>query len=657
MLHKSKIKEVENSLQKYLTVLSRSYTTNLIISLSFLGVFMKVCTFLRSPLKSVRMLTRDILKKIMLALGASYLSLLMDHLQTLLTRGFQVHVLAVTVHGVLDALREKLEPEDIESCLSNLLEVSLNDIFGEINAEKEIEKIGAHTPEAKPSAKSYLVLHIAARNIRENCLLDLLMPFKDHLTRGHSRKLILKIQDCFAKIVSGLVENSHISRESLLIFIYGTMSESIVDLLPGTQKRVLSEQEKEKMRRARPDCFIIQPAPRTRAGAIGRNVKTNAQANAHILIEFGLEMLNIVLKRKKLVEVNYQPFLNPILPLLRDSLKSTHVRVTTFALKCFSAIWNDEFELPALEECLSDVVVRMFEILKNFSTFGATKQEDNLQLVKSAYKAVVALLRKCTSYELTEEQIDQLVLHVEQDLYEGDNQPMCFSLLKAMITRKVDTPSIHEIMRKLSDLSIVSHSDFVRDEARAMLLTYIMEYTLKRRVDQILRFFTVQLCYKLPVGRQSAIKFLHLIIKKFPLNILAKRAEFLYLSLGTRLVNDEDPDCRKSVADCIELMITRLEKEDRQRLFDMTLLFFDSANKSSVREMAAVLCSRFLNAEKQTFVSRIKLVLPTLVSRLTLSNPSAPGRFVKAPGATNTASIEGDDVHAKPKKVCSIYTF
>ncbi|XP_073844467.1 small subunit processome component 20 homolog [Musca autumnalis] len=612
------------------------------------GVFMKVCTFLRSPLKSVRMLTRDILKKIMLCLGSAYLSMLVNHLQNLLTRGFQVHVLSVTIHGVLDALREIVQPGDIESCLHNLLEVALNDIFGDISAEKEVDKLTSHTPEAKPSAKSYLVLHIIARNIQENCLLDLLMPFKDHLARSKSRKLTLKIQECFAKIVNGLVENQHISRESLLIFIYGTISESITDLLPGTQRRVLTEHEKEKMRRARPDCFIIQPPPQ-RSGALNKKIKTNAQANAHILIEFGLEMLHIVLKRKKLQNVDYQPFLNPILPLLRDSLKSTHIRVTTFALKCFATLWVEEYELKAMEEpeYIRSVVERMFEILKNFSTFGATKQEDNFQLMKSAFKAIVALLRKVTYYDLTEEQIDELILYIEQDMHDGENQTMTFNLLKAMLNRKVECKAIHDIMKKIGEMCVVSPSDYVRDEARNLLTTYVMEYPLNKKVDHIVKFFSVQLCYSLSAGRLSAIEFICTIIKKFPLVILTKKAEFLYLSLGTRLVNDEDPECRKAVANCIEILIGRLEKASRQHLFDLTLLFFSVDNKPSVREMGAALCSRFLNSEKQSFAPRLKVLLPTLVARLNQDKSSNVGRFVRAP---NTESLPETDVSGIPKK-------
>lgn len=605
--------------------------------LFIIGVFMKVCTFLRSPLKSVRMLTRDILKKIMLCLGSTYLSMLVNHLQNLLTRGFQVHVLSVTIHGVLDALRDIIQTGDIESCLHNLLEVALNDIFGDISAEKEVDKLTSHTPEAKPSAKSFLVLHIIARNIQETCLLDLLIPFKEHLTRSKSRKLILKIQECFGKIVNGLVENPHISRESLLIFIYGTISESITDLLPGTQRRVLTEKEKEKMKRARPDCFIIQPPPKYRSGAVNKKIQTNVQANAHILIEFGLEMLHIVLKRKKLQNVDYPPFLNPILPLLKDALKSTHIRVTTFALKCFSTIWVEEYELKGMEETdyIKAVVERMFEILKNFSTFGATKQEDNYQLIKSAFKAVVSLLRKCAYYDLTEEQVDELVLYIEQDLHEGENQAMTFNLLKAMLTRKVESKAIHDIMKKIGDMCVVSPSDHVRDEARNLLTIYVMEYPLHKRVDHIVKFFSVQLCYSLSTGRLSAIEFICTVVKKFPMAILAKKAEFLYISLGTRLVNDEDPECRKAVANCIEILIGRLEKSSRQHLFDLTLLFFNANNKPSVREMGAALCSRFLNSEKQSFASRLKLLLPILVGRLNQDNPCNVGRFVRAPNVEN----------------------
>lgn len=112
--------------------------------------FFTVCTFLRYSLKSVRMSTGNILKKIKVCLDPKHFGTLNEHFQTLLTKGFRLHVLSVTIHGTLDALR-------------NLPHVSLNDIFGEFSMEKEVDRLVFHTPESKPSAKAFLVLFIIAR--------------------------------------------------------------------------------------------------------------------------------------------------------------------------------------------------------------------------------------------------------------------------------------------------------------------------------------------------------------------------------------------------------------------------------------------------------------------------------------------------------------
>ncbi|ALC42798.1 CG4554 [Drosophila busckii] len=621
------------------------------------GIFMKVCTFLRSPLKSVRMLTRDILKKIILTLGGSYLALLLEQLQSLLTRGFQVHVLSVTLHGVLDVLRSQLEPVHIECCLHNLLDVVLNDIFGEASVEKEVDKIVAHTPEAKPSAKSYLTLQVATRHIRDNCLLDLLLPFKELLSRTQSRKTTQKIQECFLKIVAGLVENPHIAPDSLVIFIYGTMSESITDLLPGKQKSELPDNHPDLIRRVRPDCLLLSPAPGRRSvSRVNKQVKTNAQANAHILIEFGLELLHFLLKRKRLSEIDYQPFLHPLLPLLRDCLNSSHAQTTTYALKCYASIWIGNYELSELQaDHLSSVVTRMFDILKNFSTFGATRQEENAQLVRASFKAVVALLRKCSNYILSTEQIEQLLLHIEQELQEGDcsSQSFCFTLLKALVWRKVDSRSLHDLMKRLTNLCIQSQSDYVREESRTILLTYIMEYPLQKRIDQILKFMSVQLAYSQTSGRLSAIQFMQMIINQFPLQLLTKHSEFLYLSLGSRLVNDEDTLCRRAVAHALEAMIAKLKKIQRQPLLDLTLLLLtspQSSKKPGVCEMASALLSRFVQAEGTGFADRLKLVFPILVDFLTLGDPDVGGKFVRAPG--HDAQFTGKSfVSKKPFKI------
>uniref|UniRef100_A0A1A9VB58 U3 small nucleolar RNA-associated protein 20 domain-containing protein n=1 Tax=Glossina austeni TaxID=7395 RepID=A0A1A9VB58_GLOAU len=192
--------------------------------------------------------------------------------------GFSGACITVTVHGVVDAFGEMLHPRDVENCLHNLLQVSLNDTFGEISMEKEGDKWVSHTPEEKPSGTSYLVLHIIARNIGRSCLLDLRMPFKDLLAHLKSRKMVLKIRECFSKI------------------------ESIAELLPGPK---LSEQEKKQMFLARSHCFILPPTPRMRSGAVNRLVKSNYQADAQYSID---AILKLMLRTQKAYEHNAKSF-------------------------------------------------------------------------------------------------------------------------------------------------------------------------------------------------------------------------------------------------------------------------------------------------------------------------------------------------------------
>lgn len=89
-------------------------------------VFIKMCTFLRSHLESVRRIARETLQKIMLTLGPKYLNILFEVMTPLLSRGYQVHVLVFTVHGVLSCLKEVYEPKDVDVVLLTILNVSIH---------------------------------------------------------------------------------------------------------------------------------------------------------------------------------------------------------------------------------------------------------------------------------------------------------------------------------------------------------------------------------------------------------------------------------------------------------------------------------------------------------------------------------------------------
>ncbi|KAI5700611.1 hypothetical protein M8J75_001199, partial [Diaphorina citri] len=284
------------------------------------SLFTKLCTFCRSKLESVRKLTRETLQKIMVTLGARYLGTLTKEMTTLLSRGFQAHVLAFTLHSVLAALRESFTPGDLDHCTLELVEVFSEDLFGETAEEKDVAKIQSKVVEAR-SQKSYDAFGILAQYVSEKYLLNLVMPAKDVLSSSLSHKLVFKASECLRHIALGLADNKFVSITSLLTFAYGVVSQSIAALAPPPKE----EKKSKLLVPEKPDSFIIPKEPRKRRST---EKKTAAVTNANIIVEFGLRVYQVLLKRERLrrEEEDVRGHLDPVVPLMAKCLTSEHVK-------------------------------------------------------------------------------------------------------------------------------------------------------------------------------------------------------------------------------------------------------------------------------------------------------------------------------------------
>lgn len=611
-------------------------------------VVLKVSSFLKSTLKQVRATARHTLKEIMIALGPSYLEQVLSNLKGMLSKGFQVHVLSVTVHTLLDVLKTQLTTSTVADKLAPvILNICIDDIFGKLSEEHEVDKIGRRTPEAKPSRKSFLSLHILAATISENCVIDVLTPFKNHLLETQSKKTVGKIQECLQKIVTGLTSNSKIPGDSLMILIHGTISESIFNLLPQTKKF------EKKTKKIVNDSFIIAAEPKRRGATVANKlVKTSKQTNSYVLVEFGLELLHVMLKKKKFPG---ESFLNPLVPMLCDSLKSNYLKVNTLAVKCLSIMWSHQLELDNLKTSVTPIVSEIFGVLHKYATNQVSKKDNHFLLVKSAFKCVVVIMQKVDYYSISDTQLKALLLYVEQDLNSFEKDTMAFTLLNAIIGKMLMAPEIHEIMKKVAHMSITSESDEKRTAAKKIVLSYLMLYPLGKKVDSMMKFFIAQLNYEEISGRESAILMMMMIFQNFPVvrvtcslfiiaglicffffdsQVLLRKFSGLYfLSLGARLVNDDSPKCREKIAEALELLVTKLDSNPRQQLFEVVLLLLKD-KKLSHREMAAQLIIRFVNAEGDEFEKRVATILPLLLQSITMiasddDENEAAGKFVK----------------------------
>ncbi|KYM75651.1 Small subunit processome component 20 like protein [Atta colombica] len=604
------------------------------------GIFMRLCTFLKSRMESVRRVTRETLQKIMITLGPKYLHYLLKELNTLLTKGFQVHVLAYTVQAVLLVLKPYYQKMDINNNLQSILSVCKIDLFGLTAEEKEIAGIIKNVSEAK-STKSFDIFHILAEFITESCLLDLILPLKEVLIKTHSHKTIHKIVECLRNVTLGLADNAYIPLEQMLIFLYGIISESIPGLIPEKESKKLAEDERRietKTLMQQSNYFLIPLEPKNRMG-IKVTAKTTKDANVHIMTEFGLKLYHILLKQDKVSGMVYKRYLEPFVLVLSNCLKSHHIKLCTVALQCLN--WMLKMDLESMHASISDICDSMFVILHKYAAAGLNKG-DNFDLVMATFKCMSVVVRDVKYFSINADQLKILILYAEQDLHDSDKHATAFTLLKAIIHRKMIVPEMYTVMEKVAMLSITSELEHVKLQSRSVFYSYLMSYPLGKHLDKHIYFYLTQLNYEMQPGRLSALEMIHTIVTGFPLKILTVRSEIIFVMTGARLIDDDDPTCRKLCAKCIKELLMRISYNDRNKLFDKWPLQWLS-DSIRYRTLAAQLCGIFVNVEKNDFDSRLLQVLPLLLKQFhkNISN-SDNAEFGKYMELDNTTNLQKD---------------
>ncbi|XP_053694515.1 small subunit processome component 20 homolog [Sabethes cyaneus] len=590
-------------------------------------LFIRVINFLKSNLKQVRSTARETLKSMLVAVGPEYLKAILDDLSAILKRGFQVQVLTSVVYTLLDAVKDRLSAPIIDDIMQLVLNMCINDIFGLSSDGKDVNVFSGKTSERKSSKKSFLILYIMANKMSEKSTLDLIIPFKQVISKTNSRKTIVKAQEVLSKIADGICCNSNITVESLLTLVYGITSENIPYLVCDKRKITLSERQMENRKREIQDIHLIPVEPR-RKSATFQNVSASAtNANTHILVEMGLEILDTLLRRSQISLTEYDEFLVPLIPFLVDSMNSNHIKIITLSVKCIASIWSIKTEIPCVVNSVAIVVDNLLKLLQKYAASGIARTDENFHLIKNCFKAIVTLMKFVKYFTISTAQLKLLLLYVEQDLMHPDRQHMALILLRSIVGRKLACEEMVSIIKKIADLSIMNDNDKFREECRRVVLDYLIGYPLGSNVEHTVNFYVSQLEYEMLSGRESAVLMLQAMFKSFPMELLSKKGNYLFYALGIRLINEKSADCKILVATSLETLLSILTKKQRDNIANLVLVML-SETKLSERELAAQFLIRMINVEKEAFMLRAKTVLPALLNSMVALKSESAGKFV-----------------------------
>ncbi|MCP9260147.1 hypothetical protein DINM_003269 [Dirofilaria immitis] len=544
------------------------------------GVIIKMCSLLMSRSTVVREAAGKTVIEIAKILGPKYIRFIVQEMKQTMRKGYQLHVMIFYVHKLLSAMEEQLHAGDLDSCLMDIVDVCVMDLFGSTAEEKAITGITKDVPEAK-TQRAYETYRLLGRYISSQCLGSVLILLKKVVESTPDAKTMRKMSRSLWQYSLGISANEELNLQ---------------------------------------------------LHCIGAVVKVSAKSKMHIFVEFGLSELYLVLK-KKVFDVESKDDvarLDPFVDIIFQCLKLEYDKILVNSLRCFLILLR--FPLPSLRSTMTQFLNRLFILLSNYVTSDTTGNAQgcarkSVEVSQLVFKAVTQIVKDAPCLVLTSKRLQLLLTYVETDIADSQKQAVAFPLIKAIIIRKLQDSKIIEIIQYLMETAIVSEVSHIREQCRQNLillettinhfqsrkgesrcwgsghnvwlcnnrdrkphantnfyahsiLKNIMNATRKAKLgpdaksqitlvitlfvgnhpqckkpSKYIEFFLEQLDYKYEDGRKSAIEILNIFFEKLAKEINDDYALLAFVKLAARLINDESSECRQMVMLAIQKLL------------------------------------------------------------------------------------------------------
>ncbi|OZJ06555.1 hypothetical protein BZG36_00549 [Bifiguratus adelaidae] len=511
------------------------------------SVLTTVCQVLKSRQQEARDVTRETLLKIVAFLGPDYFSFVLKEMRSALLRGYQLHVLGFTLNSLLIDMLPRLEVGDLDYCLNDIVDVLINDIFGETGVEKETEEIKGKTKEAK-SMRSYESFEFLAKVVDFGHMMTFLMPLRELMSETESTKVTNKIDELLRRLAIGLNGNPQFETKAMMIFAHSLVSQKADFATP----KDLKIKEKSLLE----TNYTVQ---------LKRNFKEPAdylKANIHRFVEFGLSILLSALRRRKFDAKNQQDLelLDPFVNVVGNILYSKHSKVTILSCRVLAVLCT--FPLPSVKTGIAAIIQETFVLIKGA---GGTSSE----LAQACFRLLTAAIRHCPWANIKEHQLSLLINLIKPDLEQPDRQGITFALLRAIISRQFLAPEVYDIMDDIGDIMITSQDKQVRELCRTVMLSFLLDYPQgKKRLAKRMQFLVQNLEYVHESGRQSAMEMMHVVMAKFGA-LLNDYVDMFFLALTMRLVNDDSSQCREMAGALIKSLIKKMDESQANKTFTL----------------------------------------------------------------------------------------
>ncbi|KAL9093590.1 MAG: hypothetical protein Q9165_003985 [Trypethelium subeluteriae] len=498
-------------------------------------VLMDTCHILRSRDQGSRDMTRKALAEISTLLGSPYFKFVLVELQSALKRGYQLHVLSFTVHSILVEAIPCFKPGDLDYCISKIVNVIMDDIFGVTGQEKDAEEYASRMKEVK-SSKSFDSMEMIARVTTTDHLSKLIQPLQALLLEKLDGKMVRKIDELLRRIGLGVSQNEAIGNRDVLVFCY-----EIIQEVYKFQSNPHSIQQVGGNKTAR---YLNNMNASAKSGNRG-----TTSSYVFKLLRFSLDLLRSVLRKHE--ELKTPANLSGFVPMLGDALVGGQEEIQTSTLRLLASI----IKVP-LPDIASNALVYATEAVRIIRQSPSADTE----ISQAALQLVSAILRERRDTVMKERDLAYLLEALLPDLQEPNRQGVTFNFLRAFLGRKIVITEVYKVMDEVRGIIVKSHMPAIRDSARGAYIQFLMEYPQgKKGFKKQLQFLCDNLEFEYAEGRQSVIDTILMLLSKTGEKPTQDIISLFFPFLVIRLNDEEDKTCQEKLEALLKKIFERAD--------------------------------------------------------------------------------------------------
>jgi U3 small nucleolar RNA-associated protein 20 len=508
------------------------------------SVLTDISHILRSKSWESREMARDTLAKVSGILGPEKLEFILKELRGALVRGHQLHVLSYTLHSILLVAIPTFKQGDLDYCLSSIMSVIMDDVFGAAGQEKDASEYVSQMKEVK-SSKSQDSMELIAKTASITRLSDLTMPLQSLLLEKLDVRTVRKIDELLTRITKGLLENPAAASQQILVFCYEVIQEVYKSQKPDAEPKI-----DPRLKR-----YIMQKAAKKSDGGV-------TSKHTYKLVRFAIDILRSILKKHDTLRTpgNIAGFL----PILGDAVLSAEEEVKIATFKILTVLVKVPFKNGDSSNLYK---VAHKEAIKAISMSPTTTSD----LAQSALKLISVTLRDRREIPMKDAALDMLLTKLKDDLTEPMYRHVTFNFLRCVLDRKLETASVYDTLDHVGTIMITNDDKDTRDLARGAFFQFLREYPQKRnRWEKQLKFIVANLKYEREGGRLSVMEVINLLLKKSADEFAQEVAATCFIPLVFVLANDDSEKCQLAAGALIK-EVFRVSDKERLSKF-MTLL-------------------------------------------------------------------------------------